>query len=115
MSRWCSNQLSYAPEVCSKDASISFVETTKEQRGTIMEIAGKTFIVTGAASGLGEGTARRLAACGGKVVVADLQVDKGQQVAKEIGGVFVKTDVSQEADAQQAVAEALKLGKLMGL
>lgn len=80
-----------------------------------MQIAGKTFIVTGAASGLGEGTARRLAACGGKVVVADLQVDKGQQVAKEIGGVFIKTDVSQEADAQAAVAAALKLGKLMGL
>jgi NAD(P)-dependent dehydrogenase (short-subunit alcohol dehydrogenase family) len=73
------------------------------------------FIVTGGASGLGEGTARMLAANGGKVVVADMQADKGEQVAKEIGGAFVKCDVSQEADAQAAVAKAVSLGKLMGL
>ena len=80
-----------------------------------MDISGKVFIVTGGASGLGEGTARMLAAAGGKVVVADLQVDRGQQVAGEMGGVFVKCDVSQEADGQAAVAAAVGLGKLMGL
>ncbi len=80
-----------------------------------MDISGKVFIVTGGASGLGEGTARMLAAAGGKVVVADLQVDRGQQVAGEMGGVFVKCDVSQEADGQAAVAAAVSLGKLMGL
>ncbi len=80
-----------------------------------MDIAGKVFIVTGGASGLGEGTARMLAANGGKVVVADVQVERGQAVAAEIGGVFVKCDVSQEADGQTAVAAALSLGKLMGL
>jgi len=80
-----------------------------------MDIAGKVFIVTGGASGLGEGTARLLAASGGKVVVADLQAERGQAVATEIGGVFVKCDVSQEADGQAAVAAALALGKLMGL
>ncbi|MCE9657821.1 MAG: 3-hydroxyacyl-CoA dehydrogenase [Burkholderiales bacterium] len=80
-----------------------------------MEIAGKVFIVTGGASGLGEGTARMLAAHGAKVVVADLQVERGQAVAAEIGGVFVRCDVSQEADGQQAVAAALALGKLVGL
>ncbi|MBC5785812.1 3-hydroxyacyl-CoA dehydrogenase [Ramlibacter sp. USB13] len=80
-----------------------------------MDIQGKVFLVTGAASGLGEGTARMLAAAGGKVVVADMQVEKGEQVAKEIGGVFVRCDVSQEADAQAAVARAVSLGKLMGL
>ena len=63
-----------------------------------MDIRGKVFIVTGGASGLGEGTARMLAAEGGKVVVADMQADKGEQVAREIGGAFVKCDVSQEAD-----------------
>jgi NAD(P)-dependent dehydrogenase (short-subunit alcohol dehydrogenase family) len=62
-----------------------------------MDIAGKVFIVTGGASGLGEGTARMLAANGGTVVVADMQADKGEQVAREI------------------VAQALSLGKLMGL
>ncbi|MEO8525138.1 MAG: 3-hydroxyacyl-CoA dehydrogenase [Caldimonas sp.] len=80
-----------------------------------MEIAGKVFIVTGGASGLGEGTARMLAKHGAKVVVADLQVERGQAVAAEIGGSFVRCDVSQEADGQQAVAAALALGKLVGL
>jgi NAD(P)-dependent dehydrogenase (short-subunit alcohol dehydrogenase family) len=80
-----------------------------------MDIAGKVFIVTGGASGLGEGTARMLAANGGKVVVADLQEERGKAVAAEIGGVFVRCDVSQEADAQAAVAAATQLGKLMGL
>ena len=80
-----------------------------------MEIKGKVFIVTGGASGLGEGTARMLAANGGKVVVADMQVDKGEQVAREIAGAFVKCDVSQEADGQAVVAKAVSMGKLMGL
>jgi NAD(P)-dependent dehydrogenase (short-subunit alcohol dehydrogenase family) len=80
-----------------------------------MEIAGKVFIVTGGASGLGEGTARMLAAHGGKVVIADLQADKGEALAAEIGGAFVKCDVSQEADGRAVVAKALEMGKLMGL
>ena len=80
-----------------------------------MDIAGKVFIVTGGASGLGEGTARMLAANGGKIVIADMQVEKGEAIAKEIGGAFVKCDVSQEADAQAVVAKAVAMGKLMGL
>jgi NAD(P)-dependent dehydrogenase (short-subunit alcohol dehydrogenase family) len=80
-----------------------------------MQIDGKVFIVTGAASGLGEGTARMLAANGAKVVVADMQADKGEAVARDIGGVFVKCDVTQEADGQAAVDAALKLGQLFGL
>ncbi|MFO0298553.1 MAG: SDR family NAD(P)-dependent oxidoreductase, partial [Pseudomonadota bacterium] len=80
-----------------------------------MDIAGKVFLVTGGASGLGEGAARALAAAGGKVVIADLQADKGQAVAAELGGSFVKCDVTQEADGQAAVAAAATMGKLMGL
>ena len=80
-----------------------------------MDIAGKVFIVTGGASGLGEGTARMLAANGATVVIADMQVEKGEAVAKDIGGAFVKCDVSSEADGQAVVAKALSLGKLMGL
>ncbi len=72
-----------------------------------MEIKGKVFIVTGGASGLGEGTARMLAANGATVVVADMQVEKGEAVAKDIGGAFVKCDVSQEADGQAVVAKAV--------
>ncbi|OOG58111.1 3-hydroxyacyl-CoA dehydrogenase [Polaromonas sp. C04] len=80
-----------------------------------MEIKGKVFIVTGGASGLGEGTARMLASQGGTVVIADMQVEKGGAVAREIGGAFIKCDVSSEADGQAAVARATSMGKLMGL
>jgi len=80
-----------------------------------MNIEGNVFIVTGGASGLGEGTARMLAAHGGIVIVADMQFDKGEAVAKDIGGQFVECDVSQEADGLSVVAAAIELGKLVGL
>jgi NAD(P)-dependent dehydrogenase (short-subunit alcohol dehydrogenase family) len=80
-----------------------------------MKISGKVFIVTGGASGLGEGTARMLAANGATVVIADMQAEKGETVAKEIGGAFVKCDVSNEVDGQAVVTKAVSLGKLMGL
>ena len=80
-----------------------------------MQIKGNAFIVTGGASGLGEGTARMLAGEGAVVVIADMQADKGQALAREIGGAFVKCDVSSEADGQAVVAKAVSLGKLSGL
>jgi NAD(P)-dependent dehydrogenase (short-subunit alcohol dehydrogenase family) len=80
-----------------------------------MDIANKVFIVTGGASGLGEGTARMITANGGKVVIADMQVEKGEAIAAELGGAFVRCDVTNEADGQAAVAKAVSMGKLMGL
>jgi len=80
-----------------------------------MDIQGKVFIVTGAASGLGEGVAWMLAAAGGKVVIADKQKDKGEAIARETGGAFVYCDVTCEADAQTVVKRAVAMGKLMGL
>ena len=80
-----------------------------------MDISGKVFIVTGGASGLGEGTARMLAGEGGKVVVADLQAERGQALAGEIGATFITCDVSSETDGAAAVAKAVSLGKLVGL
>lgn len=80
-----------------------------------MDIQGKVFLITGAASGLGEGTARRLASLGGKVVIADMQDDRGRTVAADIGATFVRCDVSSVADGQAAVAAAQALGKFMGL
>ena len=80
-----------------------------------MEIRGKVFVVTGGASGLGEGTARMLAAEGATVVIADMQAEKGEALAQSIGGAFVRCDVTQEADAQAAIDKAVSLGKLMGL
>ncbi|MFN3298088.1 3-hydroxyacyl-CoA dehydrogenase [Caldimonas sp.] len=80
-----------------------------------MDIKGKVFIVTGGASGLGEGAARMLSREGGKVVIADLQADKGEAVAQDIGGVFVKCDVASEDDGKAVIAQAVSLGKLVGL
>ena len=85
-----------------------------------MDIAGKVFIVTGGASGLGEGSARLLAREGAKVVIADLQAERGQALATELGAAtgqatFVRCDVSQDADGRAAVAAALALGPLFGL
>lgn len=80
-----------------------------------MQIKDNVFIITGAASGLGEGTARMLAERGAKILIADLQAEQGQAVAQEIGGRFIQTDVTSEADGQAAVAAALEMGRLAGL
>jgi len=83
-----------------------------------MQIKDSTFIVTGGASGLGEGTAKMLAAGGANLVIADLQDDKGKALAKELGGKarFVRCDVTAEPDGQAAVDQALKaFGGLQGL
>ena len=71
-----------------------------------MELNAVTAIVSGGASGLGEATARELAAAGAHVVVADLAEDRGKAVAAEIGGQFARTDVSDEASVQAAVETA---------
>src|SRR5688572_889555 len=73
-----------------------------------MQIKNSVFLVTGGASGLGAATARMAAENGAKVVVADLQADAGEKLAKEIGGRFARTDVTSEADGKAAVALALK-------
>jgi NAD(P)-dependent dehydrogenase (short-subunit alcohol dehydrogenase family) len=82
-----------------------------------MEIKNSTFIVTGGASGLGAATARTLVAAGGKVVIADVNADAGNAIAKELGQVrFIKTDVTAETDGKAAVALALsEFGGLQGL
>jgi NAD(P)-dependent dehydrogenase (short-subunit alcohol dehydrogenase family) len=71
-----------------------------------MEIKGKVFIVTGGASGLGEGTARMLAANGGNGGHCRHAGRKRRGRRQEIGGAFVKCDVSSEADGQAVVAKA---------
>jgi NAD(P)-dependent dehydrogenase (short-subunit alcohol dehydrogenase family) len=73
-----------------------------------MQIRNSIFLVTGGASGLGAATARMAVENGGKVVIADLQVEAGEKLAKELGGRFAKTDVSNEADGKAAVALAVK-------
>ncbi len=73
-----------------------------------MLIKNSVFLVTGGASGLGAATARMAAENGAKVVIADMQAEAGEKLAKELGGRFAKCDVTAEADAKAAVALALK-------
>ena len=71
-----------------------------------MELTGTAAIISGGASGLGEAAARGLAAAGSTVVIADLNEERGQKVAAETGGEFVRTDVSDEASVMAAVEAA---------
>lgn len=80
-----------------------------------MNLEGSSSIVTGGASGIGEASARQLAAAGSRVVIADLNEEKGQAVASELGGLFVTCDVSKTDDADAAVAAASEMGPLRAL
>lgn len=80
-----------------------------------MQIQNNVFIVTGGASGLGAATARMITEAGGKVVIADVQVEAGAALAKELNGEFVKCDVTSEADGLAVVAAAMAMGALRGL
>ena len=71
-----------------------------------MKIDGTAAVVTGGASGLGEATARALAAKGAKVAVFDRDADKGNAVAAEIGGVFCEVDVTSDDKVAAAFEKA---------
>ncbi len=73
-----------------------------------MHIEENTFLVAGGGSGLGEATARMLAASGARVVVADLRGEAPE------GGRFVETDVTDESSVRAAVNAALEVGELRG-
>ena len=77
-----------------------------------MELSGQTAIVTGGGSGLGEATARALAARGARVAILDIGLDRASAVAADIGGLAIACDVSSAEKAETAVAEAAgKLGE----
>jgi len=73
-----------------------------------MQVSGKTFLITGGGSGLGEGTARMLAGAGASVVVADINEEKGKGVAEALGerARFVATDVTNEEHVKRAIQAA---------
>src|SRR2546425_641025 len=106
---------------CCATGQDSFRRRKNRQRkaeGNSMQLKGSAFIVTGGASGLGEGTVKMLAEAGANVVIADLQADKGEAIVKHLGqkARFVECDVTHEADGQTAVDAALKnFGALQGL
>lgn len=80
-----------------------------------MELSNSSAIVTGGASGIGAAAARMLAKKGAKVVIADLQADKGEALAKEIGGAFCKVDVTNTQDIINAVEMATSMGPIRAL
>jgi NAD(P)-dependent dehydrogenase (short-subunit alcohol dehydrogenase family) len=76
----------------------------------VLDLAGTSSLVTGGASGLGEAAARQLAARGAKVVIADLQDDKGVKVAGDIGGAYIRADVTDTEQVIAALTAAEELG-----
>ncbi|TDV97166.1 NAD(P)-dependent dehydrogenase (short-subunit alcohol dehydrogenase family) [Halomonas alkaliantarctica] len=83
-----------------------------------MNCKDNTFLITGGASGLGEATVRALHTVGARVVIADLNSERGESLAATLGdnAVFQRTDVTSEADAQAVVDKALNtFGSLQGL
>jgi NAD(P)-dependent dehydrogenase (short-subunit alcohol dehydrogenase family) len=80
-----------------------------------MDLNESSAVVTGGASGLGAATARLLAENGAAVVVADVQDDKGEAIAKEIGGIYVHTDVTDTDTVVAAVDAALGAAPLRSL
>jgi len=75
-----------------------------------MQLSNSVFLVTGGASGLGEATVRLAVAGGAKAVIADMQAEQGEKIAKELGPNVrsIKCDVTSEADGKAAVAFAQK-------
>jgi NAD(P)-dependent dehydrogenase (short-subunit alcohol dehydrogenase family) len=79
-----------------------------------MKIEGSVALVTGGASGLGEATVRQWVSQGGRAVIVDLNVDRGKELAAELGdaAAFVKADVSNADEVQAAVEQATSMGAL---
>lgn len=77
-----------------------------------MQIRECSAIVTGGASGLGNGTARMLADAGAKVVIVDLPSSRGEEAAAELGGAFVPADVTDAGQVQAAIETAMALAPL---
>ncbi|TCJ40053.1 SDR family NAD(P)-dependent oxidoreductase, partial [Parafrankia sp. BMG5.11] len=79
-----------------------------------MEIKGAVAFVAGGGGGFGAATSRRLHAAGAKVLVADLDEDRGRAVVEELGegAAFARTDVTDEASVQAALDQTTGLGPL---
>ncbi len=77
-----------------------------------MKLTDAVALVTGGASGLGAATVRHLVAGGAKVVIADRDEERGRALATELGATFAKTDITDAAQVEAAIAAASALGPL---
>ena len=84
-------------------------------RSDLMDLNGTSAIVTGGASGLGESTVRLLAERGARCVVVDMNEEKGQAVASDVGGIFAKADVANPEQVIAAIEAAKEMGPLRAL
>ena len=73
-----------------------------------MELADRVCVITGAASGIGAAGARRFAAAGARVIVADRNVAGAEGIAAEVGGLAVPVDVADEASVDALIAKTLE-------
>jgi len=76
-----------------------------------MQVQDCIAVVTGGASGLGEATVRDIVSGGGRAAILDLQADKGEALAQELGdaAIFINTDITNEESAQKALAKAVEV------
>lgn len=74
----------------------------------MFDLSGQIAIVTGGANGIGQGIVESLASAGAKVIVTDVDVEKGEELAKKIDGEFLKLDVTDKENAQAVVDEVVK-------
>ena len=75
-----------------------------------MELAGKAAVVTGGAMGIGLAVARALSDAGARVVIADRDSEAGKQAAADVGGLFVRADVSEDDEVRRMIATAERFG-----
>jgi NAD(P)-dependent dehydrogenase (short-subunit alcohol dehydrogenase family) len=94
--------------------SLTHRHDTKKGHGGMVDLKGAGVIVTGGASGLGEAATRRLAAAGANVVIADVNEERGKQIAAELGSgaEFVRCDVESDEEVEEVVRVAASRGPL---
>jgi NAD(P)-dependent dehydrogenase (short-subunit alcohol dehydrogenase family) len=81
---------------------------TESKVAPVPRLSGRVAVVTGGAGGIGRASARRLAAEGARVIIADVDADAGEAVAREVEGLYVATDVTKDSDVAALYAAAVE-------